>query len=451
MIRTEGRLLTRARAFGADDHVVTSGMPELRAVDQATPRLPIVLQVREGAPQPGETWPSFQQRMADALGSTADRLMVSAGIPQPRPLFAAGALATTLTSDELDAVAADPGAIIDYADLDPLLPVVSAQDSHLDIGLAAFLAASAQSAGLTGGLTGAGVKVAVLDSGVDVHHPALGVAESASTCGEDVAIPGAHGTHCAGIIASTDTTVPGIAPGVTLVNIKALLANGSGRHTWVDAGIDEALNRGVNVLSLSLGFNQLPPTAAGGHGWSCADGRCPVCTAVDNAVALGILVVVATGNDHASAQQLRQAEPASGYVTELSCPGQASRALTVGAHHTTLRAPAWFSSTGPTAFGSEKPDICAPGVDIMSTIPVPRDAVGTPDLLAARQLMFGTKSGTSMATPLVAGACALLIEDARRAGRADNPKAISADLLARYCEPLTWPGNVVGAGRLRLS
>ena len=163
------------------------------------------------------------------------------------------------------------------------------------------------------------------------------------------------------------------------------------------------------------------------------------------------MVVVAAGNEHERCQQARMGGAGLAYDTELGCPGQAARALTVGAHHKKSYAPAWFSSSGPTAYGGSKPELCAPGVDIMSTIPLPRDGTGVPQLNAERVLQFGVMSGTSMATPIVAGACALLIEQARKAGEGDDPDAIRQRLLGQHVVPVGGPVNVLGAGRLRMA
>src|SRR5262249_37183235 len=216
-----------------------------------------------------------------------------------------------------------------------------------------------------------------------------------------------------------------------------------GRHTAVGRGVDEALDLGADILSISIGFNHLPQTVPGGHGWSCRDGTCPLCLAADNAVAEGALVVVAAGNEPARCQEARMGGSGLAYDTELTCPGQAARALTVGSHHKKTHVPAWSSSSGPTAYGAAKPDLCAPGVEVLSTIPLPRDAGGVPERNAPRGLQFGVKSGTSMATPAVAGACALLIEAARAEGRPDDPDTIRSLLLSRHVEAGGGPPNVL--------
>src|SRR5215470_15513895 len=447
MIRLRGMRLTTAFDIGLESEQFVAANAELRASADPEPLLPVVLQVDRLHPGGTEPWAAFKDRVGDRLGAVVDQLHQEVGVGEVSWLFAGNALATALTMDQLSIVSEHPGISVEFADIDPLLPVVAMEDVVADIGLPAFTA----SVPGPGGLTGAGVTVAVLDSGIDADHPALSVAQQVETCGEANAIPGVHGTHCAGILAARDTLLSGVAPGVELIDVKVLRANGTGRHTAVGKGVDAALDRGAVILSLSLGFNHLHPSVSGGHGWSCPDGTCPLCLAADNAVAEGALVVVAAGNEHARCQQARMGGTGLTYDTELTCPGQAARALTVGSHHKKTHVPAWTSSSGPTAYGAAKPDLCAPGVDVLSTIPLPRDAGGVPELNAPRGLQFGTRSGTSMAAPVVAGACALLIEAARAEGRADDPDTIRSLLLRGHVEALGGPANVLGAGRLKLA
>ena len=412
------------------------------------PELPVVLQIDPLSPGADESWAHFKDRVGGRLGRQTDLLRDRIGVGDVRELYAGNALAATLTAGQVTAVMDDPDIAIAFAELDPLLPVVLMNEVVGDVEAAGFRMAGSELTG--GGLTGAGVTVAVLDTGIDRRHPALTVAHSVETCGESSDIPGGHGTHCAGIIASTDPAAPGIAPGVNLIDVKVLRANGTGRHTAITAGVDRALDLSADILSISLGFNHLPVRVAGGHGWTCVDGACPLCTAVDNAALEGALVVVAAGNEHQRCERARAAGDGLAYDTELTCPGQARGALTVGAVHKATRAPAVFSSNGPTAYDMAKPDLVAPGVDVRSTIPGPRDATGRA-VPGAPPLLFGVRSGTSAAAPVVAGACALLIESARRSGNADDPGSIRRRLLDTCVERIGGPANVVGAGRLRLS
>jgi serine protease AprX len=443
MINVASPRLDAALQAGAGMEFFVAAAPELRAAADPVPLIPVILQIGRLRPGESEEWRVFKDRVGERLGQVVDDLHSEVGVDEVVPLYAGNALGTAMTMDQLALVAQHPGIIVEYADLDPLLPVVALDGVAADIGLHAFTAA--------GGGTGAGVTVAVLDSGIDTEHPALVVSHQVETCGEPNSVPGAHGTHCAGILASRDSALPGVAPGVELIDVKVLRANGTGRHTWIGQGVDAALDLGANVLSMSLGFNHLPTSFSGGHGWSCPDGTCPLCLAVDNAVAEGALVVAAAGNEHERCQQARMGGSGLMYDTEITCPGHAAGALTVGSHCKKTHGPAWSSSSGPTAYGGAKPDLCAPGVDVLSTIPLPRDGAGVADRNAHRSLQFGVMSGTSMATPAVAGACALLIESSRAAGLAADPGAIRRLLLAGHVQPVGGPANVLGAGRLRLA
>jgi subtilisin family serine protease len=228
------------------------------------------------------------------------------------------------------------------------------------------------------GLSGQGIKVAVLDTGIDYTHPGLGggLGEGFKVVGgynfaEENADPmdrHGHGTHVAGIIAGNDgADFIGVAPAATLLAYKVLGDGGSGLNSWVIAAIERAVTDGAHIMNLSLGGS--------GH----ADD--PVSQAIDNATLAGVLCVVAAGND--------------GTAYSINSPGTARRALTVGATNNSDEL-ATFSSRGPSniTFGS-KPDIVAPGVAISSSIPGDR---------------FAAFSGTSMAAPHVAGAAALLRE-----------------------------------------
>lgn len=233
------------------------------------------------------------------------------------------------------------------------------------------------------GYTGSGVKIAVLDSGIDKNHGALTgkVVAEFDTSGEGTGIPGNHGTHVAGIIASNNTTYRGVAYGASLINGKVLTSAGSGFASNVVNGIQEAVNRGADVINLSLGWSHIY------HGWYCPDGHCILCEAVDNAVELGVVVVVAAGNEDSDASRY-------GADTNIRCPGNARGIITVGAMDNSGRI-ANFSSRGPTPYGAKTPDICAPGVSIYSTI---------------KNNGWDSYNGTSMACPHVAGLAALLLQ-----------------------------------------
>ncbi|MFC8359510.1 S8 family peptidase [Streptomyces griseorubiginosus] len=235
------------------------------------------------------------------------------------------------------------------------------------------------------GYDGKGVKVAVLDTGIDTSHPDLASAVQASKnftgtgSTDDMA---GHGTHVAATLAGSGERsggrYKGVAPGAGILNAKVLDDNGEGSDSGVIAGLEWAAGQGAKVANLSLGQ---PDTA----------GEDPVEAAV-NALAksTGMLTVAAAGNEG----------PDAGTVDS---PGAAESALTVGAVDGEDRL-AEFSSTGPTADNALKPDLTAPGVAIVSA----RAAHGYMGDPAADG--YVSMSGTSMATPHAAGAAAILAQ-----------------------------------------
>ncbi len=213
-----------------------------------------------------------------------------------------------------------------------------------------------------------------------------------------------------------EPAIRGVAPGAWLWNVKVLNQWGWGYESWVINGIKFA----------SLGQDGLPGTGdeadiinmSLGGGWQ-SDGTDPVSKAVNLAVERGVTVVVAAGNNGYS-----------GWFT-IATPGVAEKVITVGASakDDTL---AGFSSQGPTVDMRIKPDILAPGVDITSAVPYPT---------------YGTKSGTSMATPHVAGAAALLLQ---YYGGNATPQFIK-DTLMSTAKDLGYSVYEQGSGRLDLS
>ncbi|MFD7698279.1 S8 family serine peptidase [Streptomyces sp. NPDC059805] len=232
------------------------------------------------------------------------------------------------------------------------------------------------------GNTGKGVKVAVLDSGADLEHPDLaGQVDGTATfvpTDEDVTDTVGHGTHVASTVAGTgaasDGRERGVAPGARLSIGKVLNPRGQGQQSWIIAGMEwAAREERAKVISMSLG----------GQG----DGTDPLSQAVDDLSAeTGALFVVAAGNSGPGAHSV-------------GSPGAADAALTVGAVDSSDRL-ADFSSRGPRS-GDDglKPEVTAPGVDILAARSKDSSEGTGP---------YTTMSGTSMATPHVAGAAALL-------------------------------------------
>lgn len=271
------------------------------------------------------------------------------------------------------------------------------------------------------GIDGAGSTVAVLDTGVDAEHPDL-VGRitatkdfSGSAYGTDDRV--GHGTHVASTIAGTGAASGGkergVAPGAHLIIGKVLGDSGGGYDSDIIQGMQWAVASHADVVSMSLG-STAPAT-------TCDD---PIAQAVNELSASSTsLFVIAAGN-----MGSRQ--------NTVSSPGCATSALTVGAVDSS-DATAYFSSRGPVGVSHiVKPEIAAPGVNILAA------AAGGRGPYAYR-----TMSGTSMATPHVAGAAAIAKEA--------NPSLTGAQiksLLTSSADPtVAGDAQEVGAGRLDIA
>ncbi|MEU6276253.1 S8 family serine peptidase [Streptomyces populi] len=233
------------------------------------------------------------------------------------------------------------------------------------------------------GLDGKGVKVAVLDTGADSRHPDLAdrITESQSFVPDETTDDGhGHGTHTASTVggsgAASDGTEKGVAPGADLMIGKVLSNDGYGQDSWIIAGMEWAANHGARVISMSLGSSEP------------SDGTDPMSQAVDRITdETGALFVIAAGN--------------SGGEATIGSPGAADEALTVAAVDSADKR-AYFSSQGPRYDDyALKPDISAPGVDVLAAKAGGSAATG----------WYQSMSGTSMATPHVAGAAAILAQE----------------------------------------
>ncbi|MFE0803954.1 S8 family serine peptidase [Streptomyces sp. NPDC058812] len=266
------------------------------------------------------------------------------------------------------------------------------------------------------GLTGKGVTVAVLDSGVDAGHPDLAgrVGESRSfIAGEEVADRNGHGTHVASTVggsgAASDGKEKGVAPGADLAVGKVLDDSGSGSESEIIAGMEwAARDVDADIVSMSLGSTEP------------SDGTDPMAQAV-NALSreTGALFVIAAGN--------------TGAPSSIGSPGAADAALTVGAVDPADEA-AYFTSAGPRhGDNALKPDLSAPGVGILAARS--RLSEGSGD--------YTSMSGTSMATPHVAGVAALLAEQ-----HPDWTGARLKDALMSTSKELDASAYRLGAGRV---
>lgn len=218
------------------------------------------------------------------------------------------------------------------------------------------------------GITGSGVKVAILDTGIDTDHPEL---KDSYLGGYDYVNNDpypeddhGHGTHVSGIITSNgnDANSKGVAPGAGIYMYKVCNAAGNCYEDDMMAAMEAVVQVGAKVMSISIG------------GGSYTTENCdsdPLAAKVNLAVSQGITAVIAAGNDGKG----------------VSSPGCASGAIAIGAVDSSNNV-VYFSGRGPAL------DIVAPGYNIYSTL------IGG----------YGRMSGTSMATPHVSGVVALLLE-----------------------------------------
>ncbi len=352
---------------------------------------------------------SYERSLASAQRSLQSRIAES--VPGVRfgwrYTVVANGFAVVLPRDQAERLASVPGVAKVWPSIRyrPLL----------DRSVKLIKAPSLWGPGLTS--TGQGMKIGIVDDGVDASHPFFNPAGytmppgfpkgvvSETTAKVIVARafappnPGwrnarkpfdpvfsEHATHVAGIAAgnngtrAANRTLSGVAPGAYLGNYKVLTVPTvagvglNGNSPEIAAGIEAAVRDGMDVVNLSLGEPEIEPS------------RDLVVRALDGAAAAGVIPVVAAGNDYG--------EFGGGSITS---PGSAASAITVAAVSAD-RAPtvAEFSSAGPTPVSLQlKPDVSAPGVEILSSVP-------------AREGSWTTFSGTSMAAPHVAGAAALL-------------------------------------------
>ena len=267
------------------------------------------------------------------------------------------------------------------------------------------------------GYTGRGVRVAILDSGVDTDHPDLQgrVAASRDFTDEGLKDESGHGTHVAGIVAgdgrSSRGKYRGVAPRASLLAGKVLRRDGGGLTSEVIAGLEWALEEKAEVANLSLGT----PGPADGHD--------PLSRACDAAAEKGLIVCAAAGN----------AGPGR---STISIPAAARKVIAVGASNDEDQL-AEFSAHGPTSDGRDKPDLVAPGVGIVSL-----RAQGTA-MGQAVDARYTSSSGTSMASPHVTGAVALLLQAYPQLSPEDVKKLL---WLSAY--NLGQPKEAQGGGRL---
>jgi subtilisin family serine protease len=336
--------------------------------DASTRTLPLIVEYDRAVQHPAEVAAPTGARRTSVLGSIG-----AAG-------FATAKVHAASFWSSITARHADPTDLSSVRFGDGISKIYLDAEVHVD--LADSVAQIGAPHAWSEGYDGTGTTVAVLDTGIDSSHPDLAgqVSQSQSFVpGENIDDYAGHGTHVASTIAGTGAasggTEKGVAPGAKLVIGKVLGNDGYGQESWIIDGMEWAAPK-APVVSMSLGTSDP------------SDGTTPMDQAVNSLTdSTGTLFVIAAGN--------------TGMPGGVSAPGAADDALTVGAVDGQDQF-AYFSSMGPRAGDSAlKPDLVAPGVDILAARSHFTDGTGD----------YVTMTGTSMATPHVAGAAAIVAEE----------------------------------------
>lgn len=283
-------------------------------------------------------------------------------------------------------------------------------------------------------VTGEGVQIAIIDTGIH-PHPDLTEPNNRIVAFKDYVNgrtdpydDNGHGTHCAGDAAgngnASDGKYRGPAYEANLIGVKVLDKMGSGNLSDVMAGVEWCINQrdelDIDVISMSLGV----PSSGGSD---------PLAQVVSEAWAKGLTVVAAAGNSGPEERTI--ASP--GIVPEIITVGASDDQNTVDRSDDSV---ADFSSRGPTPEGVTKPDIVSPGVNIVSL----RTPGSYLDKYSGKEDVndsYTSLSGTSMATPIVAGIAAQLLQQ--------NPSLAPDDVkeaLTSTAESLGEEPNVQGQG-----
>ncbi|MRN52936.1 S8 family peptidase [Paenibacillus monticola] len=290
------------------------------------------------------------------------------------------------------------------------------------------------------GLTGKGINIAILDTGV-FPHPDLTRPINRIMAFKDYINhrkqpydDNGHGTHIAGDAAGngwmSKGKYKGPAPKAGIVGVKVLDSNGYGYDSTIIKGIEWCITQRkrlkLRILSLSLG---------GPVNSTCEDD--PLCQAVEKAVQAGLIVVIAAGNSG----------PGRGTIES---PGNSPTAITVGAvddRRSQRQADdriTWYSSRGPTLSGQNKPDLVAPGETIISLrAPYSKLNRDLPYLRIGKGYIV--LSGTSVSTPIVSGAAAQLLQS----NPSLSPSQVKA-LLKRNAFRLGLRANTAGSGEINM-
>lgn len=263
------------------------------------------------------------------------------------------------------------------------------------------------------GQKGVGVNIAVIDSGCDVEHESLknNIVGVRNFTDEDNKNPNivtdrvGHGTHVCGIIAANgnNNSIVGVSPSANLYILKAIDGSGTGKVSWVVNAINYAIEKNVDIISMSLGMSQ---------------GDTKLERAIKTAIGRNILVVCAAGNEGDGNYDAFEYSYPAAYVDVISVGAVDKKGI-----------PASFSNSNLVV------DLVAPGVDIISTYPNNK---------------FASLSGTSMAAPHVTGSLALLKNWSKDEFQRNLTQEEIYAQLIKYTRNLGFPRTVQGNGLVYL-
>ena len=359
-----------------------------------------------------------------ARGGSESELHARAGAFGVRARWhAIGGLAATLTPEQHARLARDPL----VASIEP------ERTFHIDASTARAsygVTKAVTDFGVTGDRDGAqrtytrnDVVSCVIDTGIDTSHVDL---DQGQVIGWKDFVNGrttpyddnGHGTHVSAILAGQgdgNSAYRGVAPGTALVGAKAMNSSGSGTTTAIISAvqwcIDKKSTYNIRIINMSLG------------GSGSSNGTDALSAAVNAASDAGIVPVVAAGNDGPAASTIGSPAAAAKALTVCSIADPGVKGFSISP----------WSSRGPTADGRTKPDVCAPGQSITSA-------------KAGSGNGYVTYSGTSMATPFVAGVAALMLD----ANPALTPSQLKYDITTTTQDwNVAGSDNETGAGRLQ--
>ena len=466
--------------------------------------VPVMVEMAAPASTAGQTLLAQAPQLRALLNGVRGHLLDALRADGARDVYAyhlIPAIAATVSGDKLPALLAQPGVraiTLDHQHTLPRIPdngggvAGTGAEGGAPVGpgtgtagrVVAPLTVEPESYALTradvaqrAGFNGAGVRVAVIDSGLDTSIPDLanvlatgddGRPLYSDWTGTDLRDTVGHGTACTSMIAAQGRALYkednsallqvypdpgkrptifqssfhlyGMAPGVKIMAAKIFdtrTANGGGFDSWIVRAIEWAVDHHADVISESFGGLSVP-----------SSGVDPTAEADKAAIARGVTVVAADGNEGPGQTTIESPANAPGVIavgasTAFRAFGQSGFLAPFG--RTTTDSIASFTSRGPTTDGRPRPDLVAPGAFAWALFPQQKSQDG-PDKPPYDVNTFG---GTSQATPVTAGAAALVVQAYERAHAGAHPSPAQVrSILMSSARDLGFPSTDQGAGRV---